>query len=115
MDYRLLLAATGITTTVLIWGLHAYGRKKANAQLLARGAVVEGEVLNCQVHRGRFTCTNITVRYCPAESQIPVTVTRRLEAPPVEMQVGQRIQVRYLPSHPYVSLLVGYEGQHDAS
>lgn len=103
---------------LLLWGLHALGRKKANAQLLARGVVVEGEVLKCEVHRGRCTSTQITVRYCPVGSptpHTPITVTRRLDAPPVEMQVGERIQVCYLPSHPYISLLVGYESQHDAS
>lgn len=106
MDYRIIFAATGITTALLLWGLHAFGRKKANTQLLAQGVVVEGEVLKCEVHRGRFTSTQITVRDCPVGSRTPrtphtpITVTRRLDAPPVEMQVGERIQVCYLPSHP---------------
>ena len=99
----------------LIWSLHAFGRKNANARLLARGVVVEGEVLKCDVYRSRVTGTDITFRYCPAGSRTPITVTRRLDAPPVELPVGERIQVRYLPSHPTISLLVGYESQHDAS
>ena len=43
-----------------------------------------------------------------------MTVTRKLDGR-VRFAVGDRVPVRYLPSHPFVSVLVGHERRHDAS
>jgi hypothetical protein len=114
MDYRLWFAAIGIASVLVMWGLHRTGRKNANAHLIAHGTLVEAEVLKCDVHTDRFAWTEVTSTYVPEGTQKPVTVTRRLDGR-VRYTVGDRVPVRYLPSHPFISILVGHEARHDAS
>jgi hypothetical protein len=51
--------------------------------------------------------------YVPVPGGMPVTVTRKLDGR-VQMRPGQRVLIRYLASHPTVSLLVGQEDRHNA-
>ncbi|MBK6569614.1 DUF3592 domain-containing protein [Candidatus Aalborgicola defluviihabitans] len=113
MDYRLWFAAIGFASVLAMWGFHRFGRTKANEHLQARGVLVEGEVLKCNVQGSRFIWTEITFTYAPEGGQPPVTVTRKLDGR-VLLEAGQRVPVRYLRSHPKVSILVGYEKRHDA-
>lgn len=114
MDYRLWLAGIGIASVLVVWGFHRAGRKRANAHLLSAGMLAEGEVVDCTVTDGRFTFTDITYKYVAAGRGEAVTVRRRLDGR-VRMDPGQRVAVRYLPSHPYISIIVGHEARHDAS
>ncbi|HEX7887811.1 MAG TPA: DUF3592 domain-containing protein [Ramlibacter sp.] len=114
MDYRIWFAAVGIASTLVIWGLHRAGRRRANAHLIAHGELAEAQVLKCEVHTGRYASTEVTYTYLPKGARKPLTVTRRLDGG-VRMNVGDRLPVRYLPSHPFVSILVGHEHRHDGS
>lgn len=114
MDYRLWFAGIGIASVFVMWGFHRVGRKNANAHLLLRGVPVEGEIVESIVKGSRFTWTEVTYRYTPEGSESEITVTRKLDGR-VCFRAGQRVAVRYLASHPRVSLLVGQEGRHDAS
>lgn len=114
MDDRLWFTAIGMAAVLVAWGLHRAGRRKANAHLLEKGVLAEAEILKCQVHADRFAWTEVTYTYVPGGAREPVTVTRRLDGG-VRFTTGDRVPVRYLPSHPFVSILVGYENQHDAS
>ena len=114
MDYRLWLAATGIASVLVMWGLHRFDRTKANEHLQMRGVLVEGEVVKCILQGSRFAWTDITFTYAHEGSQALVTVTRKLDGH-VLLVAGQRVPVRYLRSHPKVSILVGHEKRHDAS
>lgn len=79
MDYRLWFAAIGFASVLAMWGFHRFGRTKANEHLQARGVLVEGEVLKCNVQGSRFIWTEITFTYAPEGGQPPVTVTRKLD------------------------------------
>ena len=114
MDYRLWLAATGVASVLVMWGFHRLARMKANQHLTLRGVLVEGEVVQCIVTADRFCWTEVTLTYVPEGSQVPVTVMRKLDGH-VPLAAGQRAPVRYLRSHPKVSILVGHEKRHDAS
>lgn len=114
MDNRLWFAGIGLASVLVMWGLHQFGRKKANAHLIANGVLVEGEILRCEVHTDRFAWTEVTYSYVQSGTHVPVTVTRKLDGG-VRVCVGDRVPVRYLPSHPYVSILVSHERRHDAS
>ena len=114
MDYRLWFAGIGLASVLVMWGMHRAGRRKANAHLIANGILVEAEVLKCEVHTDRFAWTEVTYTYLPAGAQKPLTVSRKLDGG-VRFAVGDRVPVRYLPSHPFISMLVGHESRHDAS
>ena len=114
MDYRLWFAAIGMASVLVMWGFHRAGRTKGNEHLRLRGVLVEGEVVKCLVQGSRFIWTEVTFMYIPEGSQAQVTVTRKLDGR-VPLEAGQRVPVRYLPSHPRVSILVGHEKRHDAS
>lgn len=114
MDYRLWFAATGIASVAVMWGLHRRGRGNANAHLVANGILVEAEILKCEVHTDRFAWTEVTYTYLPQGTHKPLTVTRKLDGG-VRLVAGDRVPVRYLPSHPFISILVGHETRHDAS
>ena len=114
MDQRLWFAAIGIASVLAMWGMHRAGRRKANAHLTAKGILVEAEVLKSEVHADRHAWTEVTYRYFPTGAQEPLTVTRKLDGG-VRLRAGDRVPVRYLPSHPFISILVGHESRHDAS
>lgn len=114
MDCRLWFAGIGITSALVLWGMHRAGRKRANAHLTENGILVEAEILECQVHTDRFAWTELTYRYLPEGAQTPQTVKRKLDGG-IRLAAGDRVPVRYLPSHPFVSILVGHEKRHDAS
>jgi hypothetical protein len=114
MDYRLWFAAIGFGSVLVMWGFHRFGRAKANEHMQVRGVLVEGEVVKCTVQGSRFIWTEVTFTYAPEGGQAPVTVTRSLDGR-VLLEAGQRVPVRYLRSHPKVSILVGHEKRHDAS
>jgi hypothetical protein len=114
MDYRLWFAGIGVASVLAMWGFHCAGRKNANAHLLSRGVPVEGEVVESVVRGSRFTWTEVTYKYAPEGVDAAIIVTRKLDGR-VSFRPGQRVAVRYLASHPSVSLLVGQEGLHDAS
>ncbi len=114
MDYRLWFAGIGIASVLVMWGFHRAGRKRANAHLIERGSLAEAEILKCEVHTGRFPWTEVTYTYMPHGAEKPVTVTRKLDGG-VRFDAGDRVQVRYLPSHPFVSILLGHETRHDGS
>ena len=114
MDHRLWFAGIGLASILVVWALHQAGRRKANAHLLAKGRLVEGEILKCEVHADRFAWTDITYAYVPEGAEAPVTVTRRLDGG-VRLAVGERVPVRYLPSHPSISIIEPYAKRHDAS
>lgn len=114
MDYRFWFAAIGMACVLVMWSLHRVGRTKANAYLQTRGVLVEGEIIKCIVKGSRFAWTEVTFKYRPEGSQTEVTVTRELDGR-VLLEAGQRVPIRYMPSHPSVSMLVGHEKRHDAS
>lgn len=114
MDYRLWFAGIGIASVLVMWGFHRAGRKNANAHLLSHGVPVEGEVVECSVKGSRFTWTEVTYKYVPEGNTAEISVTRSLDGR-VSFSPGQRVSVRYLPSHPAISMLVDHEGWHDAS
>lgn len=114
MDNRLWFAGIGIASVLVMWGMHRAGRRKANAHLIANGILVEAEVLKCEIHTDRFAWTEVTYTYLPTGAQKPLTVTRKLDGG-VRFATGDRVPVRYLPSHPFISILVGHESRHDAS
>ena len=114
MDYRLWFAGIGIASVLVMWRFHRVGRKKANAHLSPIGVLVEGEVLQCTVNNGRYTFTEITYKYPVPGHGKTLTVKRTLDGR-VWIDPGSHVPVRYLPSHPYVSILVGHESRHDAS
>lgn len=114
MDYRIWLAAISVTSLLVIWGLHMLGRRTANRRLLERGTRVQGEVIECREEGERARRTLVTYRYLPAGGAVPLTVKRTMGGR-VRLQPGQAVEVCYLPSHPFVSILVGHEGRHDAS
>lgn len=114
MDYRFWFAGVGLASVLVIWGLHMLGRRAANRRLLERGSRVQGEVLDCTEEGDRARRTIVVYRYVPAGATAPVTVKRTMDGR-VRLQPGQAVTVCYLPSHPFVSILVGHEGRHDAS
>lgn len=114
MDYRLWFASFGIASVLVMFAVHRAGRKSANAHILSHGVLVHGEVIESAVRGSRFTWTEVTYSYIPEGNDAAVTVTRKLDGR-VSFRPGQRVAVRYLASHPYVSMLVGHEGRHDAS
>ena len=114
MDYRLWFAAIGFGSVLVMWGFHRFGRMKANEHLRVRGVLVEGEVVKCIVQGERFIWTEVIFTYALEAGQAPMTVTRKLDGR-VLLEAGQHVPVRYLRSHPKVSILVEYESLHDAS
>lgn len=114
MDHRLWFAGIGIASVLVTWGLHRAGRRKANAHLIAKGVLVEGEILKCEVQADRHAWTDLTYSYLPEGAHEPVIVTRRLDGG-VRLAVGDRVPVRYLPSHPFISIVVDQQDRHDAS
>lgn len=114
MDYRLWFAAIGLTSTTVIVALHYAGRRAANKRILARGVLTEAEIVSCREEGSRFRFTVVTYRFDVGTRPLPVEATRRMEGV-VRLEPGQRVPVRYLASHPSVSLLVPYERLHDAS
>jgi hypothetical protein len=114
MDYRLWLALIGIASTLVIFGFQRAGRKNANAHILARGALAEGEIVESKVEGSRFQWTTVTYSFIPGGSVTPLLATRKLDGG-ISLERGQRVAVAYLPSHPYVSILVDHKTRHDAS
>ena len=82
--------------------------------LAQRDWSIEAEVLKCEVHTDRHAWTEVTYGYLPTGARQAVTVTRKLDGK-VRVAPGDRAPVRYLPSHPFISILVGHESRHDAS
>jgi hypothetical protein len=113
-DYRIWFAAMGLASVLVIWGFHTLGRRAANRRLLERGSRVQGEVIECTEEGNRSRRTTVVYRYLPAGAAAPLTVKRNMDGR-VRLQRGQAVTVCYLPSHPFVSILVGHEARHDAS
>ena len=104
----------GLASALAMWGLHRWGRRNANAHLATHGVLVQAEILRSELHTGRFAWTEVTYTYLPEGAARPLTVTRKLDGG-VRFQPGERVAVRYLRAHPFVSVLVGHESRHDAS
>jgi hypothetical protein len=106
------IAGTGMVSVLVMLGLYHLGRSQSNQQLLSSGQLAEAEIMSCQHEGSRFSVTVVSFRFTPVGYHTPIEVTRRLEGR-VDLHPGQRVEVRYLASHPQVCLLVAYAARHD--
>ncbi len=89
-------------------------RRTANAEVMKRGLIVEGEILECRiVGDWEGYETMLTFRFTPQGQTQPLVITKQLKGK-VELAVGTRVPVKYLAKHPTVAVLVPYSIRHDA-
>lgn len=89
------------------FGLWLYGqflraRREEAATVLRRGLLAQAEVV-------AVSGDTVSYRFLASGREHPITVDGRAEKNR-KFEIGEKIQVRYLPAHPHISVIVTADG-----
>lgn len=77
-------------------------KREEVAVVLRKGLLAEAEVVGIEGHAVSF-------RFRASGWEHPITATGRAEGAH-RFEIGEKIQVRYLPAHPHISVIVATDG-----
>jgi hypothetical protein len=77
-------------------------KREEVAVVLRRGLLAEAEVVGVKGH-------SVSFRFRASGWEHPITATARADGGR-QLEIGQKIQVRYLPAHPHISVIVAMDG-----
>lgn len=95
-----LLPAAGFA--LWLYGQFLRARREEAATVLRKGVLAQAEVVAIDGHTVNF-------RFLASGWEHPITVASRAEGGR-RFEIGEKIQVRYLPAHPHISVIVAKDG-----
>jgi hypothetical protein len=106
----------GLLACAALYFFAFWGRRQENGALLKTGLCADAEIIASSVtpFGERYRWTTVTYRFLPAGYTEPIEVTKSLDGV-IDIAVGRIIPVRYLASHPSISILVPYAFKQSAS
>jgi hypothetical protein len=85
-----------------VYGQFLRARREEAATVLRRGVPAQAEVV-------AVSGQAVSVRFRASGWEHPITVVCRAEKGR-SFEIGEKIQVRYLPAHPHISVIVAKDG-----
>jgi hypothetical protein len=100
-----LVALPVLGFSLWLLGQFLNARREETEAVLRKGLRGEAEILS---YDGSGRSATVEYRFTATGWENPITVTKRVSADR-KFSVGEKVEIRYLPGHPYISVIVSRE------